>query len=117
MKTICIIIIATLFCTMAIAKTKKADRLFDRWDYCRAAKLYEKEAAKHPGADIYYKLGECYRNMNLHIEEQAAYDKVNAAGIYCKPEFYLNYGQVLRTNGKNDQAKIALKQEMHPNSP
>src|ERR1039457_5108002 len=108
MKTLCIIIITTLFCTTAIAKTKKADRLFDRWDYYRAAKLYEKKAAKHPGADIYFKLGECYRKMNLYIEEQAAYDKVNAAGNYNKPEFYLNYGQVLKTNGKNDQAQIAF---------
>ncbi len=108
MKKISITIIALLICIAAIAKTKKADRLFEQWDYFRAAKLYKNEAAKHPGADIYFKLGECYRKMKDYREEQAAYDKVNAAGIYKNPVFYLYYGQVLKTNGKNDMAKIAF---------
>ena len=108
MKPIWVIIIATLICIRANAQTAKADRLFDEWDYFRAANIYEKEAAKHPGTDVYFKLGECYRKMNLSIKEQAAYDKVNAAGTYNKPEFYLNYGQVLKTNGRNDQAKVAF---------
>ncbi len=119
MKSICIIILATLFCTTAIAKTIKADRLFDSWDYFHAAQLYEREAARHPGSDIYFKLGECYRKMNLYIDEQAAYDKVNAEGTYSKPEFYLNYGLVLRINGKNDQAKAAFNKysELVPSDP
>ncbi len=108
MKKIFIIALTALFCHTLLAGTKKADRLFDLWEYYRAAKLYEKEASKHPGADIYFKLGECYRIMNMHKEEQEADDKVNAYGIYNKPEFYLNYGQVLKSNGRNDQAKIAF---------
>ena len=119
MKRICLIIIASIFYITAIAKTKKADRLFDQWDYFRAAKLYKKEAAKHPGADIYFKLGECYRKMNLYAEELVAYDKVNAAGIYSDLLFYLNYGQVLKTNGRNSEAKIAFDKysELAPSDP
>ncbi len=64
MKKTYILIIAVLFSTMAIAQTPKADLLFDNWEYLRAAKLYEIEAAKHPSADVYFKLGECYRKMN-----------------------------------------------------
>jgi outer membrane protein OmpA-like peptidoglycan-associated protein/tetratricopeptide (TPR) repeat protein len=104
------LLMAVLFCTAAMAKTPKADRLFERWEYSRAAKLYEKAAAKHPDADVYFKLGECYRKMNLYKEQQAAYDKVNEAGIYSKPEFYLHYGQVLRSNGNDAKAKIAFDQ-------
>ncbi len=100
--------IAVLFYAAAIANTRAADRLFDQWEFFRAAKLYQKEAAKHPGADVYFKLGECYRKMNLYREQQAAYDKVNAYGQYGKPEFYLNYGQVLRSNGWNERAKAAF---------
>ncbi|MEO8760771.1 MAG: hypothetical protein ABI448_07770, partial [Bacteroidia bacterium] len=108
MKKIYVIIILALFSLQANAQLAKADRLFENWNYFEAAKLYEKEAAKSGKADVYFKLGECYRKMNLYKEEQAAYDKVNAAGAYSKPEFYLNYGQVLRNNGKYFQAEIAF---------
>jgi len=108
MKVICIILLAAFFCSTASAQTPKADRLFERWEYFRAAELYKKEAAKHPSADLYFKLGECYRKMNLYKEEQEAYDQVNAAGSYGNPLFYLYYGQVLKTNGRNAEAKIAF---------
>ncbi len=119
MKTIFLTTIAALFCLNVTANTQKADRLFDHWEYFRAAKLYQKEAIKHPDANVYFKLGECYRKMNLHKEEQAAYDKVNAYGVYSKPEFYLNYGQVLRTNGWNEQSTIAFAKyrELVPSDP
>jgi outer membrane protein OmpA-like peptidoglycan-associated protein/tetratricopeptide (TPR) repeat protein len=119
MKIVLLISIAALFPLNATANTQKADRLFDQWEYFRAAKLYEKEATKHPDADIYFKLGECYRKMNLHEEEQAAYDKVNGYGIYSKPEFYMNYGQILRTNGMTEQSKRAFAKysELVPSDP
>jgi len=103
--------IAALLCTSAFArtyKTTKADRLFENWEYFKASQLYEKAATKHPTADTYFKLGECYRKMNRYKEEQAAYEKVDAMGGYYKPEFYLNYGKVLRNNGKDVQAKSAF---------
>lgn len=107
-----------MFFTSAIANTKKADRLFNNWEYFKAAELYKKEAAKNPSADVYYKLGECYRMMNSYKQlEQAADDKVNSYGTYKIPEFYLNYGQVLKNNGKNEEAKAAFRKyaELMPN--
>ncbi len=98
-----------MFCTTAFAQTKKADRLYDSWEYFRAAKLYEKKIAKKPSTELYFKLGETYRMMNSYKkQEQAAYDKVNEAGTYSDPEFYLNYGLVLKANGNYDQAKVAF---------
>jgi tetratricopeptide (TPR) repeat protein len=120
MKYLYMILIAGLFCTTAIAKkTPKADWLFERWDYFRAAELYKKAAAKHPDADLYFKLGECYRNMNLYKEEQSAYDKVDSMGIYGKPEFYLYYGLVLKSNGEYEKAKVAFNKytELMPSDP
>ncbi|MBN1927289.1 MAG: PD40 domain-containing protein [Prolixibacteraceae bacterium] len=94
----------------APARTSKADRLFKQWDYLRAAELYEKEASENPNADVFFKLGECYRILKQYKkEEQAAYDKVNEAGIYSNSEFYLNYGLVLRANGNYYQAKAAFR--------
>lgn len=108
MKKIYVLLIATCFSLTLFAQTPKADRLFENWNYYRAAKLYEKEIARHPNADVYFKLGECYRKMNLYKQELAAYDKVNEAGVYHNPEFYLKYGEALRNNGKYNQAKIAF---------
>ncbi len=119
MKRISIIIIAALLSMTSYAQTKKADQLYERWDYFRASKLYEKEAEKNPSADIYFKLGETYRKMNLYKEQLAAYDKVNAAGTYSKPEFYLKYGEALKNNGKYDQAKVAFDKynQLMPSDP
>lgn len=113
---ICILIILTYL--SGVAQTRKADKLFNRWEYFRAEKLYKKEAEKNPSADVYFKLGECYRIMNQYKkEEQAAYDKVNKAGVYSNPEFYLNYGLVLRENGWYRQSRIAFDKfsELMPN--
>jgi len=110
MKLTCLTFIALLFFLSVNAQTQRADRLFKKWDYYRAAKLYEKESEKNPSAEIYYKLGECYRIMKQYKkEEQDAYDKVNDYGIFNKPEFYLNYGLVLRANGNFYQANEAFK--------
>jgi len=86
--------------------TKKADRLFERWEYYRAAQLYEREAEKRPGADVYYKLGECYRKMNKYKQAEQAYDKVNEYGAYRDADFYLHYGQILNSVGRHDDAKL-----------
>jgi outer membrane protein OmpA-like peptidoglycan-associated protein len=122
MKNIYTIILVALCCITASAKApkkSKGDRLSDRWEYARAAKHFEKEAAKNPSSDNYFKLGECYAKMNKYKEALAAYDKVNAAGVYSKPEFYLNYGLMLKINGKYDQAKVAFDKynELMPGDP
>lgn len=119
MKQVYLTITVVIFCLSGMAQTPKADKLFENWDYFRAEKLYKKEAKKNPSADVYYKLGECYRIMNQYnIEEQEAYDKVNMAGIYSKPEFYLNYGLVLRENGWYRQSRVAFNKysELMPNN-
>jgi len=97
MKKSLITFVAILICTIAFANTRKADRLFERWEYFKAAALYEKAAAKHPSADVHYKLGECYMKMNKYSEAQKWYDKVNQAGPYASAQFYLNYGLVLNS--------------------
>lgn len=120
MKRVYLSIIVALFGLSGMAQTSRADRLFENWDYFRAAKLYEKEAAKNPSSYVYYKLGESYRIMKQYSDEQqAAFDKVNAAGVYDKPEFYLNYGLVLRENGRYLQSKAAFSKysELMPNDP
>ncbi|WP_161499153.1 OmpA family protein [Flavipsychrobacter stenotrophus] len=107
MKFIYFFLIYGLLQTSVSAQTPKADILFDNWEYFRAAKLYTEVAAKKPGAAIYFKLGECYRKMHLYRDEVAAYDKVNAFGLFDKSEFYLHYAVSLRSTGRDADAKAA----------
>lgn len=90
------------------AGTKKADRLFDRWEYYRAAQLYEREVKKRPNADVSYKLGMCYMKMHKYREAKTAFDKVGSYGTYHNPEFYLNYGRILVNNERFNEAMIAF---------
>lgn len=120
MKHLLIIILIILLCFTGMAQTQRADKLFKNWEYFRAEKLYKKEAEKNPSADVYFKLGECYRIMNQYKnEEQEAYDRVNMAGVYSDPEFYVNYGLVLRENGWYRQSRNAFKKysELRPTDP
>jgi outer membrane protein OmpA-like peptidoglycan-associated protein/tetratricopeptide (TPR) repeat protein len=108
MKKILILTIAILLSELVPAQTKKADRLFEKWEYFKAAKLYEKAAAKKPTQDVYYKLGECYQKMYRYKEAQSAYDKVNSIGHYSNAAFYLDYGLVLKISERYPEAKVAF---------
>ncbi len=109
MKKILIIAIASVISVMAPAQTRRADTLYARWEYFKAAQLYEKAVTKKATPDVYYKLGQCYQKMHRYKEAVAAYDKVNAAGHYTNAAFYLNYGLILKTNERYADAKIAFK--------
>ena len=109
MKKIQIVTLAILISLFATAQTRKADTLFARWEYFKAAKLYEKAAIKNPTQDVYYKLGECYQKMHRYNDAVTAYDKVNGLGHYNNTGFYLNYGLVLKTKERYTDAKVAFK--------
>jgi len=109
MKKIIILTFAVLLSLFATAQTRRADTLFCKWQYFKAAKLYEKASIKHPTQDVYYKLGECYQKMHRYKDAQVAYDKVNAIGHYTNTAFYLNYGLMLKTNERYADAKVAFK--------
>lgn len=116
MKRIITLTAIFLIGTIAIAQPKKADRLFARWDYFEAAKLYEKEAERKSTQDVNYKLGQCYQKMRKYPEAKLAYDKVNAAGSYADAGFYYKYGMVLKNNEQYTDAIEAFKtyQRMQP---
>jgi outer membrane protein OmpA-like peptidoglycan-associated protein len=108
MKKILIIAIAGLISVFASAQTKKADSLFAKWNYFKAAQLYAKTADKKPSQDIYFHLGQCYQKMCRYKEAVAAYDKANAFGHNANAAFYLNYGLMLKTSERYADAKVAF---------
>jgi outer membrane protein OmpA-like peptidoglycan-associated protein/tetratricopeptide (TPR) repeat protein len=104
-KKIITTFVATLFLSMAMAQTAQEDKLFEKWEYYKAAQLYEQDAAKNPSQDLYYKLGECYQKMCKYKEARAAYRKVDSMGQYKNPEFYYRYAQILKNMGEYEKAK------------
>ncbi len=116
MKTVYQFILFTLICTAANANLYKADKMFERWEYSRAVVHYEKHAKRHPVPETYYKIGQCYQEMNRYQQAEEAYRKVDQAGTYADAEFYLRYGRVLQTNGKYPEAKSAFDRydELNP---
>ncbi len=109
-KTVYQIILFTFLCNTAFANLYKADKLFERWEYSRAVGMYEKHANRHPVAETYYKIGQCYQKMNRYRQAEEAYRKVAESGTYNDADFYLHYGEILRNNGKNEEAKKAFEQ-------
>jgi outer membrane protein OmpA-like peptidoglycan-associated protein/tetratricopeptide (TPR) repeat protein len=119
MKTIITTAFLIFTCSMVFAQTKKADRLFDKWEYDEAAKLYERAVKEDPSSDNYYRLGQCYQKMFRFQEAVDAYDKVNAAGSYNRADFYLNYGLMLKTDERYTEAREAFSKYigMAPSDP
>jgi hypothetical protein len=110
MKTKTFLLIVSMLLGVARAQDKKADRLFNQWNYYKASNVYQKKINRKPSAYLYYKLGVCYRQMGSYPkEEESAFGKVNSFGNYSDPDFYLIYAQSLRTNGKTQEAKNAIE--------
>jgi len=107
MKKLYILIIAlTLGMTTAFAQSslvKKADKYFNRLEYVKAAKTYEKVVAKGKAdAHVYRNLADAYYNI---------FDSKNAEKYYAKivsdtddPEVYYRYAQMLKANGKYEES-------------
>jgi outer membrane protein OmpA-like peptidoglycan-associated protein len=82
----------------------KANKLYEKYDYEYAIKIYEKLLDDNPKLEIAQKLANCYRFTNNSIDAEKAY-----ATVLTFPGFdpinYLYYAEVLKQNGKFEQAK------------
>ena len=118
MKKLLTLIIITLFCFSNLfgqnRSTKKADKLFDRFEYVKAAKEYLKIA--NNGADNYVigRLADCYYNIFSTREAEKWYSKI----INEDPdiEVIFRYSQMLKANGKYKESNIWMSKfaEMKP---
>ena len=118
MKKLLTLIIITLFCFSNLfgqnRSTKKADKLFDRFEYVKAAKEYLKIA--NDGADNYVigRLADCYYNIFNTREAEKWYSKI----INEDPdiEVIFRYSQMLKANGKYKESNIWMSKfaEMKP---
>ncbi len=88
--------------------TKKADQLFERYEYVQAAQEYI-ALTKNGNADTYVskQLGDCYYNMYNTTEAEKWYAK--AVETKQDDETYYRYAQMLKSNGKYAEANSQMK--------
>ena len=94
--------------------TKKADKLFDRLEYVKAAKEYLKLANKNPDNYIIERLADSYYNMFNTREAEKWYSKI----IDDEPdaEVIFRYSEMLKANGKYKESNVWMSKfsEMKP---
>jgi outer membrane protein OmpA-like peptidoglycan-associated protein len=84
-------------------KLGKADRMFERFEFFEAAKLYEKALAKQDDPQAQLRLAECYRLTNKFDLAAKWYGQaVGERGV--EPIFKFRYGQMLLSAGRCEEA-------------
>lgn len=103
-SSILIIILVTGFFANAQSKsTKKADRLFAKFEFVEAAKAYEKVISKGNGSEyVYAQLAEAYYNVFNTVDAEKWYAKTLETSE--APELIFKYAQMLKANGKYEDS-------------
>lgn len=99
------IIVVMISGNALMAQFGKAERLYQRFEYTKAIPYYEKVANannKHSTVAL-VRLGDIYRMTSNFSKASEWYQKAVAASD-VNPDVYINYGQVLRSQGKYQEA-------------
>jgi len=100
--------------------TSKADTYFERIEYVKAAKEYNKIVEKGGGSPYVYKrLAEASFFINNTKDAERFYKMLLRNEDNASAEDYFRYSQALKANGKNDLAKEAMQKfaTMAPEDP
>ncbi|MDG1777814.1 MAG: OmpA family protein [Flavobacteriaceae bacterium] len=110
-----IILITGLFANAQSKATKKADKLFSKFEFVEAAKAYEDLIAKgNSDVYVYSQLAEAYYNVFNSVEAEKWYAKTLKTSE--APETIYKYAQMLKANGKyeDSNAQMAKFASMRP---
>jgi tetratricopeptide (TPR) repeat protein len=118
MKKILTLLIITSFSLSPILaqnnSTKKADKLFDRLEYVKAAQEYLKLAEKSPDNYVISRLADAYYNIFNTKNAEKWYAKI----INDDPdaEIIFRYAEMLKANGKYKESNVWMSKfsEMKP---
>ena len=116
-KILTLLIITSFSLTPILAQnnsTKKADKLFDRLEYVKAAQEYLKLAEKSPDNYVISRLADAYYNIFNTKDAEKWYAKI----INDDPdaEIIFRYAEMLKANGKYKESNIWMSKfsEMKP---
>ena len=116
-KILTLLIITSFSLTPILAQnnsTKKADKLFDRLEYVKAAQEYLKLAEKSPDNYVISRLADAYYNIFNTKDAEKWYAKI----INEDPgaEIIFRYAEMLKANGKYKESNVWMSKfsEMKP---
>ena len=102
-----IILVTGLFANAQSKATKKADKLFSKFEFVDAAKAYEALIAKgEANAYVYGKLADAYYNVFNTVEAEKWYAKTLKSSE--APETIYKYAQMLKANGKYEESNTQM---------
>lgn len=102
-----IILITGLFANAQTKATKKADKLFSKFEFVEAAKAYEELIAKgNTDTYVYGQLAEAYYNVFNTVEAEKWYAKTLKTSE--APETIYKYAQMLKANGKYEESNTQM---------
>lgn len=80
-------------------KTKKADKLYQRLEFVKAAEEYLEVAIDDADSYVYEQLANCYYNV-FNTKEAERWYAQSIAEKNTNPDVYYKYAQMLKANGK-----------------
>lgn len=103
-----IFILVAGFCANAQSNsTKKADKLFSKFEFVEAAKAYEKLISDGQGSEyVYGQLAESYYNVFNTVEAEKWFEKTLETSE--SPETIYKYAQMLKANGKYEKSNAQM---------
>lgn len=102
-----LILVAGLWVNAQSSSTKKADKLFAKFEFVEAAKAYEKLISKGDGsAYVYGQLAESYYNVFNTVEAEKWFQR--ALETSEAPEMIYKYAQMLKANGKYEASNTQM---------
>lgn len=101
-----------VFCSITVLPqskhTRSADKLFDRYEYVKAADAYKVLVNNGNNSTYVLKqLGECYFLMNNTSEAERWYEQV--LQLTQDAELYFRYAQLLKSKGKYNESDKQMK--------
>jgi outer membrane protein OmpA-like peptidoglycan-associated protein len=93
--------------------TDYGDIYFEFFQFKEAIKYYDEalRTATKPNKIQYLneQLSQCYKYLFQYQKAETYFAKIMTSGLEVKPEFYIDYGNILKLNGKYKQAKEQFK--------
>lgn len=116
--TILFFVLSSMAILAQSRQTKSADKLFDRYEFVKAASAYE-VLVKSGNSDSYVfkQLGKSYYYMNDTSQSEKWYEK--AMQVEQDADTHYRYAQLLKSNGKYADSDTQMKVfvSMQPNDP
>lgn len=89
---------------------KKADQLYEGYEYIKARDIYLKVAKRgYVSGYLYKKLGDSYFKTAEYKQAVKWYEKLFKLGENPEPEYYFRYAQCLKASGRRDEGDKYLQ--------